>query len=449
MRNLRSLLLVACAVLSIVRATRANAGADQDRGAERVIHHPKAEVEKVIQQLHPTFDGRLPILDGFATEPDESWDHFTRGYYECAVQAVANGQNETLVRVTAKITAWYTDSNPSQSGYRVLLSNGRVETDLLDRIEEALGAKGPGSASPQSQQSITSTPGTSLYSSVIGPPARLRMGAGSSPVTGAAGMAGSERNSISPGAAESPAASVIAPLNNSDDIESLKRKREEAEKKLSDLTSIVQNLDQILHTQAHPTDIAVVRKSGTRVMSKASASSPVLFTAESEDEFQVLDGGPDWIHVQISGASRGWIRRSDLNLPETLSGNTSKAGAAAATNEPAFRVVREDTNVFKGSWEQLNGKTVKIIWTAPSPAQVKPPSAAAKRNFFKERLVAAYQDISSHDQTVAGVVIVFDSADGGQIASTFENLKRWQTGALSEAAFWQLCSVDPPELLLP
>jgi hypothetical protein len=445
-RKRLSLLFVACAVLSIAPSSRANAGPDQARGTERLIHHPKAEVEKVIQELHPTFDGRLPILDGFATEPDQSWDHFTRGYYECAVQAVANGQGETRVRVTAKITAWYTDSNPAQSGYRVLLSNGRVETDLLDRIEEALAAKGPGAAAPQSSQSTTSTPGTSLYSSVIGPPARLRMETGNSTVAGTAGMAGSERNSISPNVAGLPAASVIAPPSNSDDIVSLRRKREEAEKKLNDLTTVVQNLDQILRTQSRPTDIAVVRKSGTRVMSKPTASSPVLFTAESEDEFQVLDGGADWIHVQISGASRGWIRRSDLNLPEALSGNPGKAGAAAPADEPAFRVTREETNVFKGTWEPLNGKTVKIIWSAPSSAQVKPPSAAAKKNFAKARLLVAYQEISSHEQTVAGVVIVFDSADGGQVATTFENLKQWQTGTIPEAAFWQLCSVDPPEL---
>ncbi len=47
----------------------------------------------------------------------------------------------------------------------------------------------------------------------------------------------------------------------------------------------------------------------------------------------------------------------------------------------------------------------------------------------------------------SGVVIVFDSADGGQIAATLENLKQWQTGNLPEASFWRLCSVDPPELI--
>ncbi len=149
--------------------------------------------------------------------------------------------------------------------------------------------------------------------------------------------------------------------------------------------------------------------------------------------------------MQISGVSRGWIRRSDLNLPEGAIKHSSSTDAAAA--EPAFRVVREETNTFKGNWEPLNGKLVKIIWAEPASVQAKPASAPAKRNFAKSILVTAYKDISSHDQAVAGVVIVFDSSDGGQIAATLENLKQWQAGSLSEASFWRLDSVDPPELI--
>jgi hypothetical protein len=46
---------------------------------------------------------------------------------------------------------------------------------------------------------------------------------------------------------------------------------------------------------------------------------------------------------------------------------------------------------------------------------------------------------------VSGVVIVFDSADGGQIAATLSSLKQMVDGALPEAAFWKQCSLDPPE----
>jgi hypothetical protein len=43
------------------------------------------------------------------------------------------------------------------------------------------------------------------------------------------------------------------------------------------------------------------------------------------------------------------------------------------------------------------------------------------------------------------VVIVFDSADGGQIAATISSLKQLADGAISESAFWKQCSLDPPE----
>src|ERR1700719_4376277 len=158
MRSHPPLLLFACAALWIAPLSFAGAAADQSRREERVFHHTKAEVEKAIQDLHATLKGRLPILDGFGESVEEQSDRFTRGYYECAVQVVANGQDETKVHVTAKITAWYTDPNPSKSGYRLLLSNGHVEMDLLDRIDEALAIKGIVTAAPQPPGSLASRP---------------------------------------------------------------------------------------------------------------------------------------------------------------------------------------------------------------------------------------------------------------------------------------------------
>ena len=135
-----------------------------------------------------------------------------------------------------------------------------------------------------------------------------------------------------------------------------------------------------------------------------------------------------------------------MNLPEGLNANLNQAGLAVPAAEQTFQVIREETNTFKGTWEPLTGKSVKIIWTGPVSALGIPASALARRNFAKSLFIKAYREISSKDQPAAGVVIVFDSADGGQIAATLENLKQWQTGNLPEESFWGLCSVDPPEL---
>jgi hypothetical protein len=594
MRRNPPILLFACAVLLIAPLSFAGAAADQSRGEERVFHYSKAEVEKAIQDLHATLKGRLPILDGFAESVDEQSDRFTRGYYECAVQVVANGQDETKVHVTVKITAWYTDPNPSKSGYRVLPSNGHVETDLLDRIDEGLAIMGTVTGAPQSPGSLASRPEASgedhpaadsrpqvtrirttnedahtritidvgaqvkyqaarlsdpdriyldientkidpelLYKGVKveseGLLKKVRVGQNQPGVarvvlevdhakdysvsllpnpyrlvvdvyrTSAAAAEAARANAPSPaptkdfppakpltpvalsaseapartpekpssnpptaignstlgraglsasssGFIGSPAAAVRATPSSSEDIESLRHRREQAERELDELNGVVANLEEILRNQTHPPDIAVVRKSGTRVMSKPSANGAVLFSADGEDEFQVLESEPDWVHVQISGASRGWIRRLDLNLPEGLNANSNQAGVAAPAAEQTFQVIREETNTFKGAWEPLIGKSVKIIWTAPASAQGIPASAFAKRNFAKSLFIKAYQEISSKDQMAAGVVIVFDSADGGQIAATLENLKQWQTGHVPDASFWRLCSIDPPEL---
>ena len=62
----------------------------------------------------------------------------------------------TIVRITAKITAWYADKDPTKSGYQVLPSNGRLELDLLDRLEEKFGGKpAPPAARSISNPTIT------------------------------------------------------------------------------------------------------------------------------------------------------------------------------------------------------------------------------------------------------------------------------------------------------
>ena len=111
-------------------------------------------------------------------------------------------------------------------------------------------------------------------------------------------------------------------------------------------------------------------------------------------------------------------------MDSALRRQSCRADAAPAP-ESTFQVMHEETNTFKGNWEPLNGKTVKILRTGPASTQGKPAIVLAKRNFAKSLLVTTNQKASLHDPAVDGMVIVFDSADGGQIAATLENLKKW------------------------
>jgi hypothetical protein len=230
-------------------------------------------------------------------------------------------------------------------------------------------------------------------------------------------------------------------------LEFLRQRREEVEKRIGELSADLQNLEEIRRNQGHPSDLAIVRQSGTPVRSKPQGNAPVLFMAEAEDEFQILNEENAWTHVQISGSSRGWIRRAQLVLPEELTGSPNKLGVSALADHEPFQVAREDTNTFTGDWEALRGKTVRIIWTKPASSRRRLSSANSKREFAKSLFAKAYREVISADQTWFGIVLVFDSADGGQIAATLASLKEWQAGHLPESAFWQQCSVEPPDLL--
>ena len=52
--------------------------------------------------------------------------------------------------------------------------------------------------------------------------------------------------------------------------------------------------------------------------SSASLTAKTLFLASARDEFEMLDFNRDWVHVRISGLSRGWIWRNNLEMPDSV-----------------------------------------------------------------------------------------------------------------------------------
>jgi hypothetical protein len=101
--------------------------------------------------------------------------------------------------------------------------------------------------------------------------------------------------------------------------------------------------------------------------------------------------------------------------------------------------------VFSGNWEPLRGKTVKVYSVKPAQSSTLETSPREKRNFVKELFLRVSKEHSETDTVTVGVVVVFDSPDGGQASATLASLAQWQQGKLSEPAFWQACSLDPPE----
>jgi hypothetical protein len=150
--------------------------------------------------------------------------------------------------------------------------------------------------------------------------------------------------------------------------------------------------------------------------------------------------------VQISGVSRGYIRRSALELPEVIAEHLeATAKLEAAAKVAAFRVEREENGVFPGDWEALKGKTVKIYTVQPVSQDPKETDARAKLNFAGASMRKFVEDLAAGATAGDGVVVIFDSADGGIAGATLASIEQLAKGEISEVAFWKQCYLDPPE----
>ena len=130
-------------------------------------------------------------------------------------------------------------------------------------------------------------------------------------------------------------------------------------------------------------------------MTNPNEGAKVLFLADAEDEFEILDSNASWVHVRISGLSRGWILRTSVELPDDSDADTPAPPAAVkkaaeVSNPPSatpFQVENEQVASFPGNWAPLRGKTVKIVSvqrTSPAGAEAESKLAFAKGLFDQE-----------------------------------------------------------------
>jgi hypothetical protein len=218
------------------------------------------------------------------------------------------------------------------------------------------------------------------------------------------------------------------------------------EKRVQQLNAELQSLEDIQRSQTRPDNLVIVKKSGTPVLARPAEGSRLLFTAAADDEFEFLDGAGEWIHVQISGASRAYIRRSSLELPESIAATLkSPNGTPSNVRQEAFRLAGEEINTFPGEWASLRGKSVKIYTVQPVSQDPKETGAQAKLNFAAFLFQKFSEDSGAAGTSMDGVVIIFDSADGGIIACMATDVKRFTNGSLSRDNFWKQCYSDPAD----
>jgi len=378
----------------------------QSTPSQRSFHASKADVEKVLHAIESYPGGKLPVLEGFADPAGHSLDDYKRGYYEYTVHLKSASATETTVEVSAKITAWYAANTAANSGYRVLKSSGRLESDLLDALNDKLN---PASASQTSTAATKPLP--------------------DSPSASAAGGSffNTRRLTTTPSDGKPIAPKVVDPTTA---------------RQLAKLQAQAQDLEQVLHNQARPNNLAIVKKSNTPVVGQPVDGAEVLFQAAAEDEFEILDSTEGWVHIKISGISRGWIKRDLVDLPGAATMSVSDI-SGEQHDTASVRQTKEEVAPFPGKWEPLDGKQVKIIWV--QPVNKDQFGAEPKWPLVKSVLRGADAGARADPNEVAGVVVIFDSEDGGMAATTLANLQQWRAGHLSDEGFWKRCWRDPAD----
>lgn len=384
----------------------------------RSFAKPKEEVERTLQELQANSGQKLPILEGFVATPAKPIERYERGFCQFNIELLPGDAGATIVRISAKITAWYADRDVAKSGYEVLVSNGRLELDFLDRLEEKITGT---SASPPSGRSPVQAP-------------RPKLDLSGAPGAEAAAMSSRPL----PEEARSP-----------DEIAKLHMQREAAEKHTQQLASELQNLREIQRNQAHPQNLVIVKKSGTPVYDKGAENSRVLFQAAANDEFEFLDEGRGWIHVTISGDSRGYIQRDAAELPERLAERLQSSGTGPEEKFAGFRIEREETSIFPGDWAQLRGKKTKIYTVQIISQDRKESGPTIRRNYALALFEKGLKETAGTNAAPDGIVVIFDAADGGIAAATIGEIQKIASGEITRNAFWSQCHLDPPETFRP
>jgi hypothetical protein len=372
---------------------------------QRSFHASKADVEKALRTIESYPGGKLPVLEGFADPAGHPLDDYKRGYYEYTVSVKAAGATETTVEVSTKITAWYAAGTAANSGYRVLRSSGRLESDLLDALNDKLNPASASQPAPIAAKPLPDSPSVSATGSFFN----------------------TRRLTTAPSDGKLPAPKPANPGTS---------------KQLAKLEAQAQDLEQVLHGQARPNNLAIVKKSNTPVVANPVDGAEVLLQADAEDEFEVLDSTEGWVHIKISGISRGWIKRDLVDLPGAATISVSDI-SGEQHDTASVRQTKEEVAPFPGKWEPLDGKQVKIIWV--QPLNKDQFGAEPKWPLVKSVLRGADAGGPADPNEVAGVVVIFDSEDGGMAATTLANLQQWRAGHLSDEGFWKRCWRDPAD----
>ena len=418
----------------VVRAQEADS-------TDRVYKHRKAEVEEALQALKAYTTNRLPVLDGFVNANASTIAKLENPHYQLRIEVESQGPNQTLVAVSAKITAWNAEEDPSRSQYVVVPSNGRLEQDMLDRLSVLL-EKGSASLGAGRAAAPASDPAASSSS-----PAPLLDAPGSNaPISTHPPSPG-----VSPGEATANPTSPVPPsgsvsrANSSDpaalasEIASIRAERQAAEMSQRKLQQQISELEANAGSQKFLSNLAAVKTPQASIFQQDDDTSKVLFRADPEDEFEVINVKGTWVHIRLENGTEGWIRGGQLQPPQEVDDTED---AAAALN---FSTPNQEIKPFGGEWSPLKGKPSLFVFAQPNRAIPSTILGQSQFAFAKHIFTEGYREAMHSEQPMSGVVVVFLGDKGGVAAATLADIRRWRDGAITDKVFFERCSFDPPE----
>jgi len=397
---------------------------DASSEVARIYPYPVETVKRALEQMGGFGGAKLPVVDGFISSLVADADHYERPYYQYRVQLDQGDGTATTVKVEARITAWFAGADPAHSQYRSLPSNGRLENDLLDRLQDTLS-----SSAAKTNPPLKATP------SALGP------------------RDSSNHPKANPAPAAKPATPVkpAVPATPQEQLDALLVERQEVREKTSALVAKLDAQKTANDKSSETSKFASVKHSGVGVMSRKNFGGPVLFRAQVEDEFEVQSADSGWATVKLADGSTGFIQADELNLPPGLADKPAPL-AADRTAQPAqasdpdldFWVSREDVNVFSGDWARLKGKRVLFVYAQPRGLLSDIAGDDAKLAYAKRIFTNRLHSVDQASTGVEGVVVVFMGNRGGIAAATLSDIQQWVTGSIGDEAFVNRCSLDPP-----
>jgi len=337
-------------------------------------------VQSALQQLGAYRGARLPSLAGFVDGGPAETPNYEHPYYEFKFDLKPLGPDQTVVSVQANISAWYADPQGGNSGYQKFNSNGRLESDLLDRLNDFLSNK-------------KSTFGLGVRSI-------------------------------------------------EQQIEMIHKQRADSEHRIAELEEQLRELKMSQHeTSKH--EYVTTTKSHVPIVSTPENRTLILLHAELEDEFEIIQHRGAWSQVRLEGDRSGWIRASLLK-PSASDSGSGAIGETRWSSAPGFTVVREIVSPFSGDWARLKDKLALYVWARPEGSALNVVTGKklnfAKHIFVERYREAAHNSRNS----VQGVVVIFLDQRAGVAAADLSDIRSWAEGGASAATFIRKCSLDPP-----